>query len=178
MLFVQGILVLRQFGKVFLLSLDNFVNLRRLRKKTTPVILYSYIACGFHGTAVAALISVRSPAQTMIRYLPLANRLLRVSFYLVIISLALLALLPAKKLVTIETSSLLDSQMQAAQDELASVASVSQVAGSLVSREAIYPVPDTAICVAASPVISNHRHRVHPSCPNPHNQVCLTKVRL
>jgi hypothetical protein len=87
--------------------------------------------------------------------------LLRVLLDLIIISLALLALLPAKKLVVVETSCL-DDQIQAAQDEADSVALVYSVAGPQVPGEVVYLIPDGAIRFDESPFVSSHCYRGPP----------------
>jgi len=91
----------------------------------------------------------------------MANRLLRASFGLAIILVVLLALLPAKKLITVETSSL-RNQVQA-EDTSDSVALVSCVDDPLFSGEPAYLVPDAAVPFGESFVVYVYPYRGPPA---------------
>ncbi len=90
-----------------------------------------------------------------------SSYLLRAWLGLTIILIALLALLPARKLVTIETSCLGD-QIQATQDGADSLALVHYVACPPVSREVFYLVLATAVCFSEFPIVSNRFYRGPP----------------
>ncbi len=107
---------------------------------------------------------------------PMANRLLRVSLDLAIVLLALLTLLPAKKLITFEANCL-DNQIQAALDKADSDTLVRHTDDPPVSKEAIYLTPDTTTCFLDSPVVLSHRYRGPPPfCPYSRNRACYRSL--
>jgi hypothetical protein len=83
--------------------------------------------------------------------LPITSRSLRSSFTLAVILPALLALLPAKKLVAVESGCLGD-QIQGGEDG----------ASPLVSREVFYFIIDRAIRTGEPPVVSGRSYRGPP----------------
>ena len=83
------------------------------------------------------------------------------SLDLIVVSLALFALLPAKKLVTVETAGPYD-QIQAAQDESCSVALVHSFADPRIPSEVVYLVPVGATRFDESPFVSSHCYRGPP----------------
>jgi hypothetical protein len=85
-----------------------------------------------------------------------------IPFDLIVILAAVLALMPAKKLITVEAACT-DNQIQAALDEADSVALVRHVADPPVSKEAIYLIPDAPVRFVESPVISSQLYRGPPS---------------
>lgn len=97
----------------------------------------------------------------MRRYSSLTSGLLRVSLYLIVVSLALFALLPSKKLVTVETAGPYD-QIQAAQDESCSVALVHSFADPRIPSEVVYLVSVGATRFDESPFVSSHCYRGPP----------------
>ena len=104
---------------------------------------------------------VRSLVQKMRRCSSKTSGLLRVSLDLIIVSLALFALLPAKKLITVETAGLCD-QLQAAQDESCSIALVHSGADPQVFREVVYLTVSKATRFDESPFVSSHWYRGPP----------------
>ena len=97
----------------------------------------------------------------MRRYSSITGGLLRVSLDLIIVSLVLFALLPAKKLITVETASPYD-QIQAAQDESCSVALVHSIVDPQVPSEVVYLIPYGATRFDESPFVSTHCYRGPP----------------
>ncbi|MGD0662133.1 MAG: hypothetical protein ABSD38_29095 [Syntrophorhabdales bacterium] len=97
----------------------------------------------------------------MRRYSSITGGLLRVSLDVIIVSLVLFALLPAKKLITVETAASYD-QIQAAQDESCSVALVHSVADPRVPSEVVYLVLKGATRFDESPFVSTHCYRGPP----------------
>ena len=99
--------------------------------------------------------------QEMNRHSSITNGLFRLSFNIIVILFALVALLPTKKLVVVETSCL-DDQLQAAQGEADSVALVYSIAGPQVPGEFVYLIPAGPTCFGESPFVSSHCYRGPP----------------
>jgi hypothetical protein len=91
----------------------------------------------------------------------ISSRLLQVSFDLTVVLLTLLAMLPAKRLITVETSYLHD-QIQTTQDETDLVGLVRCVGSPQLSGEALYLVPDATISFSEFPVVSSRCYRGPP----------------
>jgi hypothetical protein len=80
------------------------------------------------------------------------------SFSLAVI---LLALLPAKKLFTVESGCLGD-QIQTVRDGADSFALVRYAASPQASGEVLYLIIEGAVCAGESPVVSSHSYRGPP----------------
>ncbi len=91
----------------------------------------------------------------------MTGRLLRASFSLTIVLVALLALLPARRLITVETGAP-DNQAHYAQDTSDSIAFVNCVDAPPFSRETVELVPDAAAPYAESFVVSSYSYRGPP----------------
>ncbi len=85
----------------------------------------------------------------------------RAPFCLAVILIMLLALLPAKKLITIETGGL-ENQFQVAQDANDPAALAGCVCGPLFSEETSYLTPDAAVPFHESLVVHTHSYRGPP----------------
>ena len=99
--------------------------------------------------------------HNMSRHPSIPYRVSRASLGFIVILVALLALLPVKKLVTAEAGCM-DNQIRAALDEVDSAALVDHVAGPPVPKEVIYLIPDAPVRFVESPVVSSHLLRGPP----------------
>ena len=91
----------------------------------------------------------------------LTGSLLPTCFKVVVLAVVLLALLPAKRLITVETA-FTDDPTRLAQDQVDSWALILNVGGADFSKEAGYLTPGCTIPIATAPVIVSHWHRGPP----------------
>lgn len=112
------------------------------------------------GTTVAGTV-LNGKAKGMNRNTSMGKSFPRLSFDVIVILFALVALLPTKKLVAVETGCVGD-QIQAVQDEAAPDALTFPAADAPVSRDFVYLIPAGPTHFLESSFVSSHSLRGPP----------------